>query len=698
MTKSTVMEPTERIYEEIITRKLSQKNKPQLDRSLSCPGSRKQSREMGKHASMSKLPNMDDNGESIYAVVNGEDVEFKKFKDLIADDTNLNVYQSDKQIVGAKDITQKSEPENEADVVETEPDCDCSTTVKDAKKAPQVVRPTTLPIKENETVYSEILHQRPGPQIDVVPGRLTRESDNPLLRQDFLPSNTPSPSKPVAHSRNSSLRRKGENTRSTSGDSGIQEDIQALLLYENFARRDRKLQRSQSSPQFYANVPSLKNAADTVYANMECNNAKMDSPVSNNSVYANMDDGDVENRPRASSRPIAIQSNQRPIQDELIYSDLDFEEDPVPEYFSGSTGDASSTSSGLSSFTGHITNSFSPPPLPTRPPSVGARRRQTSFSSVSMVSSVSMSMLRANFIGTHSVHRANRESINCSVKETVHKTNMLNVKSVFVDISKAHVKFCSLSSPYHCILQLSVDDIHLLDTFSKDDRFMGFIVSQPEKEAVCHVLQSDQTAEILEAVKEVLKDTSTKQRYSSADRPRSYYGQAHPKRHGQFCYPGIVKIGSVKVKSSLLVINDSIHALLEKVNPKEYYRVDLEIKDSSTLLVTAQSRLKTEEHSVAWILSLGLYNNDGRYFGYIISKTKGGKTRMFCHVYKCSTVLMSATILEAIRSACQNSLTPGRAQAPRCSSSMPRSGFRSRLMTSPDAVSRSSASSDVSIN
>ena len=510
MTKATVMEPTERIYEEIITRKLSQKKKPQLDRSLSCPGSRKHSREMGKHASMSKLPNMDDSGENIYAVVNGEDVEFRKFKDLIADDaSNLNVYQSDKQIVGANGITQKSEPEIVANVKETESDCDCSTTVKDAKKTSHIVRPTTLPIKDNETVYSEILHQTPGPQIDVVPGRLTRESDNPLLRQEFLPSNTPSPSTPVAHSRNSSLRRKGESIRSTSGDSGIQEDMQALLLYENFARRERKLQRSQSSPQFYANVASLKNATDTVYANMECNNAKMDAPVSNSSVYANTDNGDVENRPRASSRPIAIQSNQRQFQDELIYSDLDFEEEPAPEYFSGSTGDASSTSSGLSSFAGHITNSFSPPPLPTRPPSVGARRRQTSFSSVSMVSSVSMNTLRANFIGTHSVHRANRESINCSVKETVHKTNMLNVKSVFVDISKSHVKFCSLSSPYHCVLQLSVDEIHLLDTFSKDDRFMGFIVSQPEKEAVCHVLQSDQTAEILEAVKEVLKDTST---------------------------------------------------------------------------------------------------------------------------------------------------------------------------------------------
>ena len=151
------------------------------------------------------------------------------------------------------------------------------------------------------------------------------------------------------------------------------------------------------------------------------------------------------------------------------------------------------------------------------------------------------------------------------------------------------------------------------------------------------------------------------------------------------------------MKNSLLVINDSIHALLEKVNPKEYARVNLEIKDSSTLTVTSESGLKGEEHSIAWILSLGLYNHDGRYFGYIVSRTKGGKTRMFCHVYKCSNVMMSATILEGIRSACQNTLAPERAQPPRCSNSVPRSAFRSRPLTSPDAVSRSSTSSDVSL-
>ena len=509
MTKSAIMEPTERIYEEIITRQLGVRDKKLLDRSLSCPGSRKSAQEFGKHCSMSNLRTTEDSDENLYAVVNGEDVEFKKFKDLIEGECpSSNIYVNDKQTGGATSVAQSSETNDEVvvgDGAESNVDCDVTNVGRDMKKTPRPIRPTTLPLKESETVYSEVLHQTPGSQIDLFPGRVTRESDNPLLRQEVIPSNTPSPSTSVAPSRTGSLRRNHESTRSTSGDSGIQEDLHTLSVYENCATRSKGLHRSQSSPQFYANAASLKNTIGGIYANME---SSSDAIASGDSVYANMENDTIDSRPRASSRPITIQSNQRKIQTELIYSDLDFEEEHRPESFSSSTGDTGSTSSGLSSVTVHLTNSFSPPPLPSRPPSVCARRRQTSFSSVSMASSISSNTLRANFIGTHSVHRATKENIDISVKNTVHKTIMLDIKSVYVDISKTLVKFCSLSSPYHCVLQFSIDEIHLMDTYTKDERFLGFIVSHPGKEAVCHVFQSDHSAEILGSVKEVFKETS----------------------------------------------------------------------------------------------------------------------------------------------------------------------------------------------
>ena len=158
----------------------------------------------------------------------------------------------------------------------------------------------------------------------------------------------------------------------------------------------------------------------------------------------------------------------------------------------------------------------------------------------------------------------------------------------------------------------------------------------------------------------------------------------------------MVKIGTLKVKKSYLVINDSIRALLEKINPKEYRVVDLQIKESCVIVTNSESREHFEQHSIPWILSLGLYSEDGRYFGYIVSSTKNGKTKMLCHVYKCKKVMVSASILEGIRSACQSALTQN--QIPRYSNSMPRDAFRSRLVTSPDAMSRSSTSSDVSVS
>ena len=510
MTKSAVMEPTESIYEEIMTRDVGKTGNIRLDRSVSCPASRKSSPVIGKHNSLSHLRQTQDNDESLYAVVNGEDIEFKKLKDLLEDGSSCrNIYHNDKQSARAKNIAQTVKTNDDKDYGECDSGCDCTLAGKDAAQTtqiPHLLRPTTLNVKDSETVYSEILHQTPGSQVDLFPGRLTRESENPLLRQEVIPSNTPSPSTSIPPSRNGSLRRSrnDESIRSTSGDSGIQEDMNTASVYENCARRDRKLRRSLSSPQFYANSVSLKSISDSLYQNMEKNEAEEECTAS--SMYANMEDDTVDSRPRASSRPIAIQSNQRKIQTELIYSDLDFVDEPVPEYLSSSPGDASSTSSGLSSFTTHLTNSFSPPPLPSRPPSVYARRRQTSFSSVSMTSSFAPSSLKANFIGTHAAHRASKNNINTAIKETVHKTNMLDIKSVYIEVTKKLVKFCSMSSPYNCVLQFSVDDIHIMDHYSKDQRFIGFVVSQPGKEAACHVFQSDQTSEILEAVRDVFKE------------------------------------------------------------------------------------------------------------------------------------------------------------------------------------------------
>lgn len=510
MTNLVDIEPKESIYEEIVTRDIRRNSeRKRLDRSISCPASRKTSvDEMGRHnKSVENIRNCEQE-ESLYAVVNGDDLEFMRLRDLLEVEENKG---RNRDVQGAEErvIAQAFEVvQQDRDLGENDSGCDCSTSSKDMITEMVRQRPNALDIRtvDNATIYSEVLHLSPASQIDLPSGRRTRESDNPILRQEVVPSNSASPSTSVPPSRTGSLKRAKtvDSTKSASGDSGIQEDV-----YQNFARR--QMTRASSCHQFqvYANASTAKNQ-DSVYANMD-DHQKDSLNESQDSVYANMDDDPADSRPRASSRPIAIQSSQRksPYQPELIYSDLDFDEDASisTDYLSSSPGNASSTSSGLSSFTNQITTSVSPPPLPSRPASVYARRRQTSFSSVSMSSySSGVSILKAHFIGTSSVHRAANENIDHAIKETVHKTNMLEIKSVCVDIQKDMIKFSNLSSPYECVLEFSVDSMHLMDHYSKDKRFMGFVVSQTGKEAVCHVFQSDQTAEILETVKDVYRE------------------------------------------------------------------------------------------------------------------------------------------------------------------------------------------------
>ena len=504
MTNLVDIEPSESIYEEIVTRDIRRNSeRKRLDRSVSCPASRKTSAEMGRHKSVENIRNGEQE-ESLYAVVNGDDLEFMRLRDLLEAEENKG-RNRDVQAGEGRVIAQAFEVQQDRDLGENDSGCDCSTSSKDLTTEMGRQRPNTLDLRgDNATIYSEILHLSPASQIDLPSGRRTRESDNPILRQEVIPSNSASPSTSVPPSRTGSLKRAktGDSTKSASGDSGIQEDV-----YQNFARRHVRRASSCHQFQVYENASTAK-SQDSVYANMD-EPEKNGLNESQDSAYANMDEDPADSRPRASSRPIAIQSNQRKtaFQPELIYSDLDFDEDTSTDYLSSSPGNASSTSSGLSSFTNQITTSVSPPPLPNRPASVYARRRQTSFSSVSMSSySSGASVLKAHFIGTSSVHRASNDNIDHAIKETVHKTNMLEIKSVSVDIQKNMIKFGNLSSPYECVLQFSVDNIHLMDHYSKDKRFMGFVVSQTGKEAVCHVFQSDQTAEILETVKDVYRE------------------------------------------------------------------------------------------------------------------------------------------------------------------------------------------------
>ena len=119
-------------------------------------------------------------------------------------------------------------------------------------------------------------------------------------------------------------------------------------------------------------------------------------------------------------------------------------------------------------------------------------------------------------------------------------------------------------------------------------------------------------------------------------------------------FTGISYLGSLKMKKTYLLINEGITSLLEKAHPKEFQNIFLEVHPEEIRLIDTRDNKILHQHAIPWILKLGVYEEDPRLFGYIVSEARQGeKTRMLCHVFRCSRITSSVAATEAIRLGCQ---------------------------------------------
>ena len=120
----------------------------------------------------------------------------------------------------------------------------------------------------------------------------------------------------------------------------------------------------------------------------------------------------------------------------------------------------------------------------------------------------------------------------------------------------------------------------------------------------------------------------------------------------------IVNIGSVVVKKCFPNVNEYIEIALEKINPKDYRNVNLEVLGSNILVIDTNTG-EEQSHYISWILSLGVFSKDCRYFGYVLSKSgMNGKTKCFCHVYRASRNNSATQVVEAISLSFQKTYSP----------------------------------------
>lgn len=127
-----------------------------------------------------------------------------------------------------------------------------------------------------------------------------------------------------------------------------------------------------------------------------------------------------------------------------------------------------------------------------------------------------------------------------------------------------------------------------------------------------------------------------------------------PSKHELANFDDLIYLGSYKVKKSPLVVNDNILSVLNHSDSKHYKYAKVELYRDAIHLKDIKADRILDIQQLDWILSMGLFDEDRRYFGYVSSTAfQGSKTRTFCHVFRCNRVGLAREILETIRQACQ---------------------------------------------
>ena len=119
-------------------------------------------------------------------------------------------------------------------------------------------------------------------------------------------------------------------------------------------------------------------------------------------------------------------------------------------------------------------------------------------------------------------------------------------------------------------------------------------------------------------------------------------------------FNGVTYLGSHKIRKSLLSIKDSMQEILNKVSPKDFRTVSVEVRCSEIHILDGDDETLLGKHLVPWVLSMGVFEEDPRLFGYIVSEAhQGEKTRMYCHAFRCGRTSSAAAVTEAVRVASQ---------------------------------------------
>ena len=399
---------------------------------------------------------------------------------------------------------------------------------------------------DRETIYSEIVTNADSTEITA--GRITRESANPILRQNRI-SNIYN----EEHQRAASLQNihiNGLYTDSFSSGGGINHSLLSSQtsveedLYENSrpssslstntnslnkkqhhtsaycigeishhhgynrqvqisAKSDRKhrqrLARSMESVALvYENIVEKDfGGVDEDYKHQ--NNGHQRDDIYEK-VYDNPAGWDLT-RERSSSKPINILQRR---------TDQDISQ-VAP--FSTSSMSSSMTSSPrgsiCSSISSEQTTSMSPPQQPPLLPL--SRKRQTGTSSWKDMSAFhGLNYFSANYLGKHCVSKLTHDCIDSSISYVAQRTSLLEMKPVVMEVTHDLIRIGTNQFPWDLIESFAIEEVVNFEIITKNVPFIGIIAGKAGEEAACYVLQSDKATEITDAIRDVFQTASKK--------------------------------------------------------------------------------------------------------------------------------------------------------------------------------------------
>ena len=337
----------------------------------------------------------------------------------------------------------------------------------------------------HKTEYAEIVVAHKVTEI--TPSRPTRESDNPILREDFagnlsfLPNLRDVRKGLSLHTQQRLLERDKASTPS------------ARLLAQSQQRDKRTPSPSPSPRRSPDQSPSSPRSAMPHYVNLDFPLIESDRESRRSSLsstgekslsslegevafpeYENVKIIDGDARKPNSSRPV-----------DILYSDLDFKQD------ASSLVKCASSPGTISKFM-ERSKTLCPsasPRLPSRDhPSIRPKSICLQFPARSS-NSGPVGTFMARYVGKATVQRSSEKSLEAAVDDITASTKADQCVSVIVEIDSDKMRFSTNREPWELIASFKLEDIGCAKVCEHDRTLFGVLEGAPGKEATCYVLR-----------------------------------------------------------------------------------------------------------------------------------------------------------------------------------------------------------------